>query len=178
MTPESFRKELLRLMPNGELRLSRDPRRLLMDLWVVERRIPRREYVEGLERVRQSGDPRYVHLDLGGVAHYYDTNPEWLVVHVCKSAVCGHALPVWHGPECYREPDMRDVVALHDWLYQFRDYEHSRMELGRERQHREAAVNENHNFIMRKELRSSKDFRQLRYSFSGDGAGQTTERIS
>lgn len=177
MTPDVFRQELKRLMPNGDLRLSRDPRRLLMDLWVVERRVPRQEYVEGIERLTAEGNSRFVHVEREGVGCYYDTNPEWQVVHVCKAVACAHELPIWHGPECYREPDMRDIRSLHDWLYTFRDFEHSRMELSRERKDREAAMESDQNFIMRKELRSSKDFRQLVYSMPGDGSGSTTERI-
>jgi hypothetical protein len=177
MSPESFRQELQRLMPNGDLRLSRDPRRLLMNLWVVERRVPRQEYVEGLARLHTEGQSRYVHVDQAGVGCYYDTSPEWQVVHVCKTTRCSHDLPIWHGPECYREPDMRDVQALHSWLYEFRDFEHSMVELRRERQNRQDALDREESFVIRKELRSSKDFRQLVYSMPGDGTASTTERI-
>ncbi len=177
MSPELFRKELERLMPNGDLRLVRDPRRLLMNLWVVERRIPRQEYLSGLEQLRQSGEDRYVHLTLGGEGRYYDTNPEWSVVHVVKTDTCGCDMPVWHTPECYREPDGRDIRSLHDWLYGWRDFEQSRDTIHREQKERQEKIEKAANQTMANELRTSKTLRGLSYSFAGDGSGSTTERI-
>ena len=177
MRPESFRIELNRLMPNGDLRLVRDPRRLLMDLWAVERKLPRKEYLDSLEQLRLSGNPRFVELELEGGAVQYDCAPEWVVMHVCKSDACKCSLPVWHGPDCYREPDMRDVAALRNWLYECRDAAHSLEKIHAEEQEKKDKIDKNTRFHIAKELKSSKTFRGLVYSFDGDGAGSTTERM-
>ena len=180
MMPELFRHELDLLMPSGELRLSRDPHRLLMDLWVVERRIPRREYVEGLEQLRLAGESRYVRVPRadGWTASYYDKCPEWAVVHVCKAAACDHDLPIHHGPQCFREPDMRDVRSLREWLYGFRDFAHSMATLQRERRDNDEKIYIEGRHRAAKALKANKGLRGLRYSFAGDGAGSTTERVS
>jgi hypothetical protein len=167
MTPALFRVELVNLMPNGDLRLVRDPRRLGLDLWVVERKVPAREHAEGLEQIRLAGESRYVEVDMPDIGLFrYDCAPEWIIVHVCKTETCDHQPPQFsrHESSCVREPDQRDVKALKDYLYEFRNFEHSREVLLREKQERKDALDKEFSDYMQKELKASHEFKQLVFS--------------
>lgn len=179
MSHQWFRRELDCMLPDGSLRLVRDPHRLGLDLWVVERRVPAKEHATMLEMLRANAWERYMPLFIDGVQIQYDTAPEWKVVHICKTTRCEHQ-PVQfsvHDPECYREPNAADIASLRRWLFEFRNFEESAKALQREEKERKAALDKEENLIIRKDLKSSKKFRQLRYSFAGDGHGTTTESI-
>jgi len=180
MSFEWFRSELRNLMPNGDLRLVREPHRLGVDLWVVERRVSAKEHAERLECLRVDKMPRYYPLFIAGIGDIqYDIAPEWAIAHVCKSESCGHQPPQFsvHDPQCYREPNSADIAALRRWLFEFRDFQHCVETLQRERRERQEKLDKEENLIIRKDIKSSKKFRQLRYSFAGDGESGTTERI-
>lgn len=167
-----FQQELDGLMPNGDLRLVRDPHRLGLDLWVIERKVPGQEHLDGLEQLRLAGEPRYVPLDIPGIGLVqYDCAPEWHTVHICKSKTCDHMPPQFsvHDHACYREPNMNDVAILRRWLYEFRDFNHSREVLQREQRDYNEKVERTANENLRKNIRSSADFRGLVYSMpNGD----------
>lgn len=181
MSRDAVKRELKILMPNGDLRLVRDPHRLGLDLWVIERRIPPEEHQRGLEQLRQAGEERFHPLavpDIGLVQ--YDCAPEWHMVHICKASTCRHVPPQFsvHDPQCYREPNATDIAVLRQWLFEFRNAEESIRELQRETAVKQEAAKAALNLGIRKDIKSSKPLRGLVYSFPGDGVTSTTERIN
>ena len=168
-------------MPNGDLRVARDPHRLGINLWVIERKVPAAEHAAGLEQLRLNGYDRYIHCTgEDGVSWHYDCAPEWVIASICRTEHCTHDPAQFsaHDPECHREPDMKDIAELRQWLYEFRDFEHSRQVLTQEARDHKQQVEADATKTLAKEIKSSKDFRQLVYSLPGDGHGSTTERIN
>lgn len=161
-----FKAELKAIMPNGELRLVRDPRRLGLDLWVIERKIPASEHQAGLEQLRLAGEERYIPLDLPGVGLIqYDCAPEWHMVHICKSDTCDHIPPQFctHLPECYREPNAADLMSIRRWLFEFRNFEHQQAVMRQEEKTKNEQLDEEFNFGLRKDLKSSHVLRGLEF---------------
>lgn len=170
-----FQRELNGLMPNGHLRLVRDPHRLGLDMWVVERKIPAEEHHAGLEMLRLADEPRYTAMDIPGIGPVqYDCAPEWHMVHICKAASCDHVPPQFsvHELSCYRDPNQEDIEVLRRWLYEFRDFNHSREVMAREQRDYQEKVEKSANENLRKNIRSSADFRGLVYSLP-DGTRRT-----
>lgn len=163
-----FSNELRSILPNGELRLARDPHRLGLDLYVIERRLPGSQHAAMIEQSRMlAGFERFIPVTVPGIGEVqYDTIPEWMIVHVCKSETCAHQ-PVQfseHELSCYREPNSRDLMALRTWLYEFRDFAECSAVMESEFQKNQQHVKDEANLIVRKELQSSHVFRQLVFS--------------
>lgn len=125
MDPKRFQNELNQLMPNKHLRLVREPHRLGFDLWAVERRMDGRVWDLELRAMEESGLPRYHEGELEGYGKVrIDTCPPWRVVHVCVAESCKHSPPQFsvHDTQCYREPSMKDIASLRQWLNEWRDF--------------------------------------------------------
>lgn len=173
MSFEWFKRELNCMMPNGDLRLVRDPVRLIVDLWVVERRVAPSEREAGLALLESQGEPRYIDITRpdGTVAHW-DLAPEWAIAHICANKQFDAT-----DPRYYREPNQSDIEAIRQWLFEFRDFQHSLDTFRREQAEHKEKLDEEANLIIRKELKSSKKFRQLVYSLPDDGVRGTTEKV-
>jgi hypothetical protein len=161
-----FREELKSIAPNGELRLVRDPHRLGLDLWVIERRLPPSEHADMLESLRLCGEARFVDVIAAGIGPVkYDVAPGWAIGHVCRAKSCRHQPPQFsdHDPECYREPNHEDLAAIRRWLYEFRDFQHSMEVLRQEAKERKEKEKQWFSDFMAKELKSSHVFRDLKF---------------
>lgn len=162
-----FQRELDVLMPNRGLRLVRDPHRLGLDLWCVERKLPPEVHAAELEELRLAGEERYhsaLSEEFGMVQ--FDMAPEWQIVHICRSTTCDHNPPTMamHEASCYREPSRNDIESLRRWLYEFKTYEASLAALKAEAKAKTDAVEAESNDFFKKELKSSHVFRQLVFS--------------
>lgn len=153
-----FQRELDAMMPNRELRLVRDPHRLGLDLWCVERKVPGDVHAAEVEALRRMGEERFhsaVSETLGMVR--YDLAPEWRIVHICKSETCQHTPPQFsqHDPECQRDPNQRDLQSISRWLYEFRNFEQSLESIKRESREKTEAMERNETEAYAKAIKSA-----------------------
>lgn len=180
-----FQRELDTILPKGELRLVRDPHRLGLDLWVIERKLPGWEHehaLAALDELHQhdAGVQRFIPVTVAGVGQVeYDTCPEWSVVHICKARSCEHVPPqfVEHDASCYREPNGADLASIRRWLFEFRDAQASMRAVFEERKEREQKKDRDFSDFMKKELKASHLFRQLKFSDAPKTVFKEDDRI-
>lgn len=119
-----FRRELkiIGTDAGAELQVVRDPGRLGVNLWVVERKLPASAHQDCIEYLRSQGVERFVDqtlVDEHGSEigrRQMDLAPEWAVVHTCRAGVEFDD----DDPRTFREPNASDLASIRKWLFEYR----------------------------------------------------------